>query len=229
MTPALDHLVVVAPSLEAGVRWCEDTLGVTPGPGGEHPLMGTHNRLLRIDSDIWPSAYLEIIAINKGAAPAIKAPARRWFDLDDADFRAQIEAQGPQLAHWVARVPAVQAVVAHWRTLQIDRGDPVEASRATPAGELHWRITVRPDGARLFGGCLPTLIQWGAVHPVGAMPASPLRLMQLEIVHPQAATLHQALAAAGLTQVRTREGPQPALRATLQTPLGVVPLTSATN
>ena len=33
-------------------------------PGGEHPLMGTHNRLLRIDSAEFPSAYLELIAIN---------------------------------------------------------------------------------------------------------------------------------------------------------------------
>jgi hypothetical protein len=45
---AVDHLVIAAASLEEGVAWCEATLGVTPGPGGEHPLMGTHNRLLRI-------------------------------------------------------------------------------------------------------------------------------------------------------------------------------------
>lgn len=44
----LDHLVIMANSLDDGVDWCEATLGVTPGPGGEHPLMGTHNRLLRM-------------------------------------------------------------------------------------------------------------------------------------------------------------------------------------
>ena len=37
----LDHLVIMANSLDEGVAWCEATLGVTPGPGGEHPLMGT--------------------------------------------------------------------------------------------------------------------------------------------------------------------------------------------
>jgi hypothetical protein len=37
--------VVVAASLEQGVQWCERVLGITPGPGGEHALMGTHNRL----------------------------------------------------------------------------------------------------------------------------------------------------------------------------------------
>ena len=60
----LDHLVTMANSLDEGVAWCEATLGVTPGPGGEHPLMGTHNRLLRIDSDAFSHAYLELIAIN---------------------------------------------------------------------------------------------------------------------------------------------------------------------
>ena len=45
----LDHLVVLAPSLASGVAWAEATLGVTPGPGGEHSLMGTHNRLLRLN------------------------------------------------------------------------------------------------------------------------------------------------------------------------------------
>ena len=37
MNPAglqLDHLVVGAASLAQGVAWCENTLGVTPGPGG---------------------------------------------------------------------------------------------------------------------------------------------------------------------------------------------------
>ena len=64
---AVDHLIVAAPSLDAGVAWCERTLGVTPGPGGQHPQMGTHNRLLKIASDAYPQAYLEIIAIDPAA------------------------------------------------------------------------------------------------------------------------------------------------------------------
>src|SRR6478735_419898 len=69
----IDHLVVAARTLDQGVQWCEATLGVTPGAGGEHPLMGTHNRLLRIATVQYPRAYLEIIAID----PAAQTPSRR--------------------------------------------------------------------------------------------------------------------------------------------------------
>ena len=37
----IDHLVVAARTLVEGVAWCEATLGVVPGPGGEHALFGT--------------------------------------------------------------------------------------------------------------------------------------------------------------------------------------------
>jgi len=81
---ALDHLVVIATSLDEGVAWCEQTLGVSPGPGGQHPLMGTHNRLLRIGGPGFERAYLEILAIEPGVQPQRPAPLKRWFDFDDA-------------------------------------------------------------------------------------------------------------------------------------------------
>ena len=75
MRAQLDHLVIAAASLAEGVAWCEATLGLTPGPGGSHPLMGTHNRLLNIASAAFPQAYLEIIAIEPGKRPS--RPCRR--------------------------------------------------------------------------------------------------------------------------------------------------------
>ena len=73
MKAQLDHLIVIAASLSQGVAWCEQTLGITPGPGGEHPLMGTHNRLFSIASPAYPRAYFEIIALQPGAKPT-RAP-----------------------------------------------------------------------------------------------------------------------------------------------------------
>ena len=67
----VDHLIVLAADLDSGVAWCERTLGITPTAGGEHPLMGTHNRIFDISCPAHPRAYLEIIAINPGAPKAI--------------------------------------------------------------------------------------------------------------------------------------------------------------
>ena len=166
---SVDHLVVGAATLEQGVAWCEATLGVMPGPGGKHPLMGTHNRLLAIGSPAFPRAYLEIIAIDPQAA----APARRrWFDLDDPALRAALAA-GPRLIHWVARCDDAVAECAALAAAGIDRGEVLQAERDTPRGLLRWRISVRDDGQRLAGGALPTLIEWGDTHPADSLAAEP--------------------------------------------------------
>ncbi|MEP6824654.1 MAG: VOC family protein, partial [Ramlibacter sp.] len=181
----IDHLVVVAASLAQGVQWCEATLGVTPGPGGEHPLMGTHNRLLRIATVDYPRAYFEIIAINPEADYARPERTKRWFDMDSAVLQARVAEHGPQLVHYVANVPDVRTALEALDGLGIDRGPAVQASRMTPRGPLQWQITVRSDGQRLFDGCLPTLIQWGETHPAGGMPDSGITLQSLSVTHPR--------------------------------------------
>jgi Glyoxalase-like domain len=216
---ALDHLVVAAASLDEGVAWCEATLGVSPGPGGAHALFGTHNRLLRLNSASEPRAYLEIIAIDPGASPTRPAPLRRWFDLDDPALRQRLQRQGPQLIHWVARVPDIDAACARLRPLGIERGPVIEASRPTPQGLLRWRIAVRDDGQRLFGGALPTLIQWGDTHPAASMASTGLTLRALGLQHPQADRLQAALAAIGLADVAVNPGPA-GLRADFSTAQG---------
>lgn len=172
MTPEIDHLVVAARTLDEGVAWCEATLGVTPEAGGKHALMGTHNRVFSIACGRHPKAYFEIIAIDPEAAP----PGRpRWFDLDTPAVQQAILA-GPQLIHWVLRCDDIEARCARLHALGIDRGEVLQASR----GALSWRISVRPDGARLMGGTLPTLIQWDGPHPADTLPDSGVSLQRLE-------------------------------------------------
>lgn len=235
MSAALDHLVVLAASLDEGAAWCEATLGVTPGLGGEHPLMGTHNRLLRTSNPAFPQSFLEIIAINNIAQNDHPTRTRRWFDMDNPVLKARVAGHGPQLIHWVARVPDVQAAVARLAALGIHRGPAIAATRQTPRGLLQWQITVRDDGQRLFAGCLPTLIQWGAVpgqhtqppvaHPADALPASGVTLQSLELASPDAAALNAAFPAIGLHDWRATAGPA-RLRATLATPKGLITLDS---
>lgn len=223
MSAALDHLIVAATTLAEGLAWCETTLGVTPAPGGEHALFGTHNRLLKLNAAGSPNAYLEIIAINPTATPTRAAPLKRWFDLDDPALQASLAQNGPQLVHWVASVPDLSTALAAWRALGIDRGPALTASRPTAAGLLQWQIAVRDDGQRLLDGCLPTLIQWGTVHPARSLPASGLRLDALRLRHPQAALLQAALQAIGLNGVAATPG-EAALSAELDTPRGRVAL-----
>ena len=223
----VDHLVVAGRTLDECVQWCEATLGLQPGPGGAHPLMGTHNRLLPCSASGFERSYLELIAIEQGKQPTRPKGQRRWFDLDDEALQGTLRRQGPRLIHFVARVPdaqkAVHALAAG--TPAIDRGAVVEASRDTPAGRLEWRITVRDDGQRLMYGALPTLIQWGAVHPTDSMPGAGLELVSLTACHPRAELLRQAYARIGLTGIDVHQG-APSLVASLRTPRGLVTLES---
>lgn len=221
----IDHLVVAAASLAEGIQWCEKTLGITPAPGGAHPLMGTHNRLLSVASPIFPLAYLEIIAIDSGALCTRTTWARRWFDLDDPELQGQLTTSGPRLVHFVARTACADAGVRALARLGLDRGEVLPASRSTPQGLLSWKITVRRDGQRLFYGALPTLIEWGPVHPAQSIPASGVVLQSLAARHPRAGALRAGIEAIGLADVVVTAG-SPNLTATLQTPLGLVTLES---
>ena len=220
MSNRLDHLVIAAASLEQGVAWCEATLGVTPGPGGVHASMGTHNRLLRIATEAFPDAYLEIIAIDP-AAPAQGRP--RWFGLDEPALRGRV-AQHPRLITAVVRTPSVE--MHRWGLINvgIHPGEPIAFERHSPAGPLAWRLLVRDDGALLHGGALPPLIEWkGDRHPAAAMPPSGLTLQSLRLAGlPKRA--QDVLKLRGI-EVAT-EATGPALSATFATPRGDVTLTS---
>ena len=77
MDSRIDHIVIGAANLISGTNILETKLGTKFSSGGEHQIMGTHNKLLKLQSDI----YLEIIANN----PDVDKPSRqRWFSLDEA-------------------------------------------------------------------------------------------------------------------------------------------------
>lgn len=165
MSWVLDHLVVAARSLDDGLAWCEATFGFVPQAGGRHPLMGTHNRIFAIGSARFPRSYLEIIAIDAQAP----SPGRtRWYDLDDPALQATL-AGGPALVHWVAACTGLGTELDVLRRAGIERGEAIAVERPTPTGLLRWHIAVRPDGQRLGAGALPTLIEWGDVHPADTL------------------------------------------------------------
>jgi len=233
MPTQIDHLVVAATSLEQGVQWCEALFGITPALGGEHALFGTHNRLFKIATPKFSMAYFEIIAINPEAVRSKKTTTlhpHRWFDLDNPELQKSISKE-PRLIHFVASSPDIKAARMALRMEGIDRGPAIHAERQTSKGLLHWQISVRADGQRLFDGALPTLIQWGKpdateplrLHPRNTLPRSGVTLQSIDITHPSAEKLQTAYASIGLNGISISEGPAN-IKATLKTPKGIVVL-----
>ena len=205
-TSHLDHLVVTAPTLAAGAAWVERCLGIAPGPGRQHPHMGTHNLLLSLGATL----YLEVIAIDPQAPP----PSRpRWFGLDHVS-----PTQPPRLSAWVANTTDIHA----------------HASPALGAVEqmtrdgLSWQMTVTPDGRLPLSGAAPLLIQRATTfHPAARLPDLGLRLRRLHIRHPDPARVDQVLAGIGLVDrplIAVTPGAVCALGVEIETPAGVMAL-----
>jgi len=221
----LDHLVVSARTLDEGVQYVADILGVEPAGGGAHPLMRTHNRLL----NLWGGAYLEVIAFDPHAdlgreATETAAPRPRLFALDDPATHARLE-NGPYLSHWVARVDRPK----HLPTWQAQYPQRIPPIVPLTRGDFAWGLSVPEDGAfpawqGAGDGVLPSLIQWDtARHPSTVLPETGIALKALKGVHPQADTVAAQLrwlGAAHLIDVQATDGPA-ALVAEFETPSGL--------
>lgn len=196
----LDHLVVTARTLRAGIDHVEDSLGVSMSPGGRHDRMGTHNALLSLGP-----VYLEVIAIDPDGTDPGRA---RWFGLDGFDGP-------PVLSHWVVRVPDPKAALAR---------APAGTGRAETMtrGDLTWTITIPEDGQQPYGGAFPGLIRWqGTDHPVERLPDVGCRLAAFEIGHPDPALAADLARLGAVPGVTIRHAPAPAMRAGIDTPGGL--------
>jgi len=203
MTARLDHLTVVAPSLEVGSAYVEAALGVALGAGRAHPGMATHNLLLALGTDV----YLEVIAPDPKAAP-IDRP--RWFGLD-----AIRPGSKARLGAWVASTDDI-----------VNASIPALGEVETMRREAHtWQMTIRADGSPPLDGAAPLLIQRASSgHPAAALPRNGLQLRRLRIRHPAPDEVIALLAWIGLS-------PQPAVTVTradtcslvaeIQTPSGL--------
>ena len=204
----IDHLVFGCYSLNEGVDFIYEQLGVLPGQGGQHLLMGTHNKLLKLGN----SAYLEIIAID----PALPGPTRpRWFGLDNLQPGSK-----PKLLTWVVRTNNIQQAVRR-STLQHGTIESVQR------GIYSWQITIPAGGEMPMQGIAPAIIQWQREkHPVKDLPASHVSLLKIEAFHPDANTLNSALTAIGFQGEFSAETigsyEKPSLTATLETRTRVV-------
>ncbi len=198
----LDHLVVAARTLEEGAAYVEAVLGVRLASGGQHVHMGTHNLLLSLG----PEEYLEVIAIDPEAAPPDRP---RWFGLDD--FQG-----APRMTNWVCRTNDLDEATA---AAPRGTGEILEFTR----DDLTWAMAVPPDGGLPFDAAMPALIEWEAdsPHPARRLPEADLRLVRLDVFHPDADALRAAFPALNaVDRVAVRTGPEKRLIATISTPEG---------
>ncbi|SLN39639.1 VOC family protein [Pseudooctadecabacter jejudonensis] len=196
----LDHLAIAAETLDEGVAWAEDRLGVSMRPGGQHLHFGTHNRLLGVSDGI----YLEVIAVD----PTVTPDRPRWFGLDA--FSGP-----PRLANWICEPDDFDDWLRHGM-------EAVPMAR----GDLRWDMGAPPDGTLPMEGGFPTVLRWHTDTPPGqSLPPSGCTLERLTVRHPQADALRAEVAQA-LSDARVvfETAAEVSLSADMQTPRGRVTL-----
>ena len=210
----IDHLVYASTDLQRASADIAEQLGATPTPGGSHVGVGTYNELLSLGG----RTYLEVIGPDPGQ-PAPGGP--RPFGIDGLLAAA--------LVGWCVRpLRPLEDVVADARSAGIELGSVASMSRRRPDGVLlEWKLTFpQLDGP--FGCVLPFTIDWGqSPHPTDTLTSS-VRLIGLEVFHPDSRRLATALEIIGVDDdnVAVHGGGQPSLRATIATEHGDVTLTS---
>lgn len=199
---AIDHLVFVAPDVEAGVRQIEASTGTCAVAGGAHEGRGTHNALLAFDD----TTYLEIIGID-ASQPEPSGP--RPFGIT-AQSR-------PHLATFAVHPTGgerLEDVVEIFGAAGVGFGEPEPMSRARPDGTvLSWRLSIPVGG----DGMVPFVIDWGETpNPAASVPRlGGLRV--LVVTHPDAAVREVV---AGLDdRIRVGDGAA-GLTAVVATPAG---------
>ena len=169
----LDHIVFGASSLEEGTNFIERKLGIKLSDIGYHDFMGTHNRVIKIDKDI----YLEVIAIN----PASQAPnINRWFNLDSSKLQKQLK-KSPHVIGYVIETNDKE-ITKHYST-------PIKASRES----YKWEFSMPNIESKLFeedliiNGIIPSLITWESPKPILQMKDNQLSLngFQVQITEDQ--------------------------------------------
>jgi glyoxalase-like protein len=190
MPSAIDHLVIAVADPDGAARELEAELGIAATGGGEHPGVGTYNRLVFVGD-----AYLELIGVRNEAA------ATRW-PVGAATLRALRAGGG--LATYTLREDQLEATVSRLRATGSTIGLVTPGSRTRPDGEQveWWTATfdeLGPDRPPFLIQHAYTGAEWGDeamerrrtfVHPVG----TPVVLAGLDIAIVDPSSLAEAYA-----------------------------------
>ena len=194
----IDHLVFGCDYLQNGTSYLEQALGVGLSTGGQHALMATHNRLLKLQDAI----YLEAIAIDHEAVQKHGDIGRkRWFSLDEDRTKKRL-AQSPRPLTWVVAVDDIHDAASKC-------GYDVGKITTMTRGDLEWMLTIAEDGSLVEDGLLPGFIQWpGGRNPANKLPDRGITLARLILQHPQPDAIGKIIEKIGIDgPVEVRPGP----------------------
>jgi hypothetical protein len=177
MIPPIDHLVVSAPTLEEGMQWAENTLGVTPQPGGVHEGYGTHNVLVGLG----PYCYLEIIAKD----PKQKEIPHYWIPAH--------REKSTKLIGWASTHSSLDFLT---RTYDNYLGAHASMQRGKLDGtRIEWEMSY--PRFEIYDGLVPFFINWKeSIHP-GATLHTSGQISSFSLKHPDYTGLQQALTSLG--------------------------------
>jgi hypothetical protein len=150
---SVDHLVVGCADLDAGVRWVEDRLGVTPVIGGVHDGFGTRNALVGLGE-----VYLEVLALDPAqvgtssplseqitnlAVPTLLTLAVARSDLENAVPMSRVRPDGVRL-QWELEFTSTPLFFIDWK------GSP-RPSGLPDGGRITSLVVTTPEPPLLAG------------------------------------------------------------------------------
>lgn len=205
----IDHFMYAGTDLDALSRDFTALTGIASEAGGQHPQIGTHNRLIGGDGPM----YLELIAPDPTSAA--RSPMRAGI--------AQLPRPGLHRFILDAAGANFDDLVRAYAKVGIS-AEVLDMHRITPTGDtLRWRLLV-PDDNR-FGLFAPFFIDWlNTPHPSTRL-APRFEMRGVEAGYPasdELLALWQDLA----VPIQLHLADAPYLRLMLQTPRGLVALTS---
>ncbi len=205
----IDHFMYAGPDLDVLSQGFAALTGVEAAPGGQHPQIGTHNRLIGSNGPM----YLELIAPDPTSAARSDLRAGIAQLPRPCLHRFIMDATGADLDH-LARVYAKVGISAQVHDMH----------RITPDGTtLRWRLLV-PDENR-YGLFAPFFIDWlHTPHPCTRL-APAFETLGIEAGHPGSEAL-RALWQDLAVPIPLHSADAPYLRLELKTRRGQVVLTS---
>ena len=159
----LDHIVIGAFTLEEGTKFVEGKLQSKLSDIGYHENLGTHNRVIRIDDNV----YLEVIAINPQSR---NLKVRNCFNLDNSKLQSKLK-KSPQIISYVIENNDINILKYY---------DPFfEVSRAN----YRWQFAMPSYKKNILNddiiesGIIPSLISWKSENPIRHMKKNQFELI----------------------------------------------------